>query len=203
MKRPFVAVVSAYAIGLLLAGMVQLSPVRLLALAFAFLVPALIFARFRPWLLWPLLVLTGWANLAGRTAVVSPDDLRALLGDETAIVCVRGILRETPHLKISRRDNLPVEHTLAQIQVQALRRGTDWQTAAGTVMVMTPGTLDGRFFAGQPVEISGVMGRPPVPLAEGLFDYREYLATRGIFYQLKAAATNAWQLGALPWPGRR
>ncbi len=201
MKRPFVAVVSAYAIGLLLAGMVQRSPVMLLALAFAVLVPALISAQLRPWLLWPLLALTGWANLASRTAVVSPNDLRALLGDENAIVAVRGTLRETPHLKISLRDDLPAEHTLAQIQVQELWRGDHWQTAAGSVMVMTPGTLDSRFFAGQPVEISGVIGRPPIPLAEGLFDYRGYLATRGIFYQLKAASTNAWQLGALPLAG--
>ena len=46
------------------------------------------------------------------------------------------------------------------------------------------------------MEITGVIARPPPPLAEGLFDYRDYLQTRGIFYQLKTSSTNDWQLGA-------
>jgi competence protein ComEC len=201
MKRPFVAVVSVYALGLLLAGIFHPPPVVLLALAFAVLVPALVFAKFRPWLIWPLLALAGWANLASRTGVVSPDDLRALLGDNDAIATVRGTLTETPHLKISVRDDLPVERSLAQIQVQALRRGATWQPAAGSIMVMTPGALDAHFFSGQPVEVSGVIGRPPTPLAEGLFDYLQYLATRGIYYQLKAGSTDDWRLGAAPLAG--
>ena len=46
------------------------------------------------------------------------------------------------------------------------------------------------------MEISGVIARPPPPLAEGLFDYRDYLQTRGIYYQLKTGSTNDWQLRA-------
>jgi competence protein ComEC len=66
------------------------------------------------------------------------------------------------------------------------------------IIVTTPGVLDRNFFAGQPVEISGVIEPPPLPVAEGLFDYREYLRTRGIYYQLKAGSTNDWRLGAAP-----
>ena len=44
------------------------------------------------------------------------------------------------------------------------------------------------------MEITGVIARPPPPLAEGLFDYRDYLQTRGIYYQLKTGSTNDWQL---------
>ena len=201
MKRPFVAVVSAYAIGLLLAGIFHAPPVLLLVLALAVLVPALAVARFRPWLIWPLLVLAGWANLAGRTAVVSPHDLRALLGDRESIATVRGTLIETPHLKISTRDDQPSERSLAQVRVEALQCSGHWQPATGSLMVMTPGTLGACFFAGQPVEISGVIRRPPTPLAEGLFNYREYLATRGIYYQLKAGSTDDWQLGETPLAG--
>ena len=201
MKRPLVAVVFGYTVGLVLAGILQLPPVVLWVLAFAVLVPALAFAKLRPWLIWPLLALAGWANLASRTAVVSPNDLRVLLGDAEIIAAVRGTLSETPHLKMSAPDDPSTQRSLAQIQVQALRRGANWQPAAGSIMVMTPGALGSRFFAGQPVEISGVMERPPTPLAEGLFDYREYLATRGIFYQLKAGSTNDWRLGATPLAG--
>ena len=52
------------------------------------------------------------------------------------------------------------------------------------------------FFAGQPVEISGVIAPPPPPLADGLFDYRDYLQTRGIYYQLKTSSTNDWKIRA-------
>jgi len=37
------------------------------------------------------------------------------------------------------------------------------------------------YFAGQSVEISGVIAPPGPPLAEGLFDFQAYLATRGIY----------------------
>ena len=36
--------------------------------------------------------------------------------------------------------------------------------------------------------------RPPPPLAEGLFDFQNYLATRGIYYQLKTESTNDWKI---------
>ena len=56
--------------------------------------------------------------------------------------------------------------------------------------------LPENFFAGQSAEISGVIARPGLPLAEGLFDDRDYLQTRGIFYELKTESTNDWQLRA-------
>src|ERR1035438_8016366 len=58
----------------------------------------------------------------------------------------------------------------------------------------TPDVLGADFFAGQRVEISGVISHPPPPLAEGLFDFQNYLATRGIYYQLKTESTNDWKL---------
>jgi hypothetical protein len=108
MKRPFVAVVSCYAIGLLLAGIFQPPLVALFGRLCSFFILAcraeasarrrvLVLEKLRPWLIWPLLALAGWTNLASRTAIVSPNDLRALLGDTNAIVTVRGTLIETPH----------------------------------------------------------------------------------------------------------
>ncbi len=132
------------------------------------------------------------------TAIVSPNDLRALLGDTNAIVTVRGTLIETPHWRITERDGRQTERSVAQVRVTALRRDANWRPAAGSMIVTTPGTLAASFFAGQPVEVTGVISRPAPPLAEGLFDYRDYLQTRGIFYQLKTSSTNDWQLGAAP-----
>ncbi len=196
MKRPLVAIVAGYVIGVLLAELFQPPLVALFGFAFAVFILALVFAKFRPWLLWLLMVLAGWTNLASRTAIVSPHDLRALLGDTNAIVMVRGTLAETPHLRITEYDDRQTERSVAQVRVTALRREADWQAADGIIIVTTPGVLAGDFFAGQPVEIDGVIGRPALPLAKGLFDYRDYLQTRGIYYQLKTRSTNDWQLGS-------
>ncbi len=218
MKRPLTAVVSCYATGLLLAGVFHPPLVALFAASFLVLALAcradlsrrsnakteavrrrvLVLEKLRSFLIWPLLALVGWTNLASRIAVVSPNDLRALLGNTNAIVTVRGTLIETPHLRITERDGQPAERSAAQVRVAALRRNSGWQPACGLIIVTTPGAPGGNFFAGQPVEISGVIGQPPLPLAVGLFDYRDYLQTRGIYYQLKTDSTNDWQLGAAP-----
>ncbi len=209
MKRPCVAVVSCYTIGLLLAGIFRPPLVALFGIAFAIFVLAcraeasarrqvLVLEKLRPLLLWLLIAFAGWTNLASRTAMVSPNDLRALLGDTNAIVTMRGTLIETPHLRITERDGQQTERSVAQVQVTALCRDANWRPAAGSIIVTTPGTLAASFFAGQPVEVTGVISQPASPLAGGLFDYRDYLQTRGIFYQLKTSSTNDWQLGAAP-----
>jgi ComEC/Rec2-related protein len=196
MKRPLVAVVSCYAAGLLLAQFFQPPLIALFVSSFGLLAITLAWGRLRPFLIWPLLVLVGWTNLVSHTAIISPDDLRTLLGNNAALVTVRGNLVETPHIKIIERDDQETEHSLAQVRVTGLQRDDNWQPACGSIIVTTPNPLPEKFFAGQPVEISGVIARPPPTLAEGLFDYRDYLQTRGIFYQLKTSSTNDWQLGA-------
>jgi len=40
---------------------------------------------------------------------------------------------------------------------------------------------DPEFFAGQVVEVVGVLAPPPVPVAEGLFDYRVCLRRQGVY----------------------
>jgi competence protein ComEC len=193
MKYPLVAVVVCYAAGLLLAEIFQPSLTALFAASFFILVLVLVLEKLRPFLIWPLLMLAGWTNLIFHTAVISPNDLRAIIGNPDAIVAVRGNLVETPKKKISERDGEENEHSLARVRVNELRRGETWQPAVGEIIVTTPGALPENIFAGQCVEISGVITRPPPPLAEGLFDYRDYLQTRGIYYQLKTESTNDWQ----------
>jgi ComEC/Rec2-related protein len=194
MKRPLTVVVSCYVIGLLLAYFSQPPLIALFVSSLGLLMVALVWGRFRPLLTWPLLVLVGWTNLVSHTAIVSPNDLRALLGNNATLATVRGTLIETPHLKIVERNDGQTEHILAQVQITELRSGENWRTASGKIIVTTPGILASNFFAGQVVEISGVIAPPPAPLADGLFDYRDYLQTRGIFYELKTRSTNDWQL---------
>jgi len=105
-------------------------------------------------------------------------------------------LTETPKIKISERDSGQAEHSLAQIRVAEIRAGENWQPALGQIQVTTPSALPENFFAGQSVEIFGVIARPGFPLAEGFFDDRDYLQTRGIYYELKTESTNDWRLRA-------
>src|SRR6202044_3989266 len=105
-----------------------------------------------------------------------------------------GALIETPKIKINERGDRQTEHSLAQIRVTEIRRDNNWQPALGKIIVTTPSALPVNFFAGQSVEISGVIARPAFPPAEGLFDDRDYLQTRGIFYELKTDSPNDWQL---------
>ena len=194
MKRPFVTVVSFYAIGLLLAESFKPPPVALFIASFFIFILFFVLQKFRPFLLCALLALSGWTNLIFHTALISPNDLRRLIGDETEIATVRGTLGETPQLKRSRRGELEMEHTLAHVRVTEIQRSGDWQPAVGEIIVSTPGDLAAGFFGGQSVEIKGVISRPASPLAEGLFDDRAYLETRGIFYELKTQSTNDWKL---------
>ena len=194
MNRPLASVVFAYAAGLLLAQVFHPPLTALFAAAFFILVLVLVLEKLRPWLLWPLLALTGWTNFAVHTTELSPNDLRRLLGGEPALVTVRGTLAETPRQKIFIRDEQERWHSVARVRVTEIRRTENFSPATGEILVATPGIPAAHFFAGQPVEIAGVIAQPPLPVAEGLFDYRHYLATRGIFYQLKTESTNDWQL---------
>ena len=194
MKRPLVAVVSAYVIGLLLAQLSHPPLTALFAASFCALVLVCLFAKFRAYSVWSLFALIGWTNFAAHTAILWPQDLRNLLGKEPVLVTARGTLAETPRLKIILRDDQEHWRSVARVCVRELRRDQAFQPAVGEVLVATPDVLGADFFAGQTVEITGVVAPPPPPLAEGLFDYRDYLATRGIYYQLKTESTNDWKL---------
>jgi len=194
MNRPLVSVVLVYAAGLLLGSFLQPPPVALLGVTALVALATLASARLRPLGFWPLVVLAGWTNFLCHTAVVSPHDLRTLTGNDSALVAVRGELAETPRLKISVHDEQETWRHVARVRVSEIRFAENFVPATGELLVTTPGQPSPEYFTGQAVEISGVIARPPLPLADGLFDFQNYLATRGIYYQLKTVSTNDWQL---------
>jgi competence protein ComEC len=196
MKRPLVPVALSYVAGILLAEFFHPPLAVLFFLSFAVLFTALAWSRPRMFLLCPLLVLVGWTNLTSRTTVLSPQDLRAVLGTNPALVTVRGALAETPSQRVFERDEQELWRSLAQVDVTALKEGTNWSPVMGRVMTSTTGQLPTEFFSGQPVEITGLLAPPAAPIAEGLFDYRAHLARQGIYFQLKVAATNAWRVAS-------
>jgi competence protein ComEC len=195
MKRPLVGVTLVYVAGLLLAEYLQPPLTLLFAISLSLAAAAICLGRARPWLLWPLLLCAGWTNLVSRTTPVSPHDLRLIQGEAAEIVTVRGAFCETPAHRIYVRNEKESVRSIAQLGVSHLKRhGAAWQAAFGEVLTITPVMLPEGFFAGRVVEVTGVLAPPPVPAAEGLFDYRAYLRRHGVYYQLTAASINDWRL---------
>ncbi len=194
MKRPLLPVALCYGVGLLLAEAVQPPLTWLFVATFAVLLAAISWTKARGWLLWPLLVLVGWTNLVSRTTVLSPDDLRVLVGNEPILATMRGTLEETPSVRVYDQANQEISRTLVPLRVTALARQEEWQSARGRIMVTSKGALPSDFFAGREVEITGVLAPPPAPIAPGLFDYRAFLSRKGIYYQLKADGSRDWRL---------
>ncbi len=195
MKRPLASLALAYAAGLLLAQLFHPALPALFATAFLVLVLVIVLEKLRAFLIFPLLTLVGWTNFETRTAVISPNDLRVQIGFTAALVSVRGTLLETPSLRIFLRDEELMKRSVVAVRVEKIRRDNEWLPATGDLIVTTPGEVSENFFIGQPVEISGVLARPPTPIVEGIFDYRAYLEHLGIFYALKTDGTNSWRLG--------
>ena len=194
MKRPLLPVALCYAGGLLFAEAAQPPLLWLFTASFVLLLVAVLFSRLRLLMLWPLIVLVGWTNMVNRTATISPDDLRVVVGNEPIIGTVRGTLLETPSLRVRERGGGDLAHTLVQVHVSDLLLKDVWQPSTGKVIVTTKGQLPAEFFAGREVEITGVIAPPQTPIAPGLFDYRTYLARQGIYFQLKADSRSDWRI---------
>lgn len=198
MKRPLIPVALLYVFGILLGGFTLPLP-WLFILSLGLGITALIWARARPFLLCPLLILFGWTNLARHAAVISPYDVRIVAGEHDLLGTLRGKLRETPHYRVYHHDARETEQTTAQIEITAFRADDqNWQPASGRVIASVRGILPETFFAGQIVEITGVLRPVKGPIAEGLFDYRAFLSREGIYYQLQTESGGDWRIVSSP-----
>jgi len=198
MRRPLLPVAILFTGGILLASRVALSPFILLGISSALVILAFAWGRARPLVLWLLIPCASWADYAVGTWVISPHDVRRLMVDEAALVTLRGVLLETPSLRMYEQDEQASWRTLSRLEVSALQPNQkDWCPANGKVAITTPGLLT-NFFAGQTVEINGVLELPKIASAEGTFDYRAYLSEQGIFYRLKVGSEKDWRVVASP-----
>jgi competence protein ComEC len=197
MKRPLLMVALCYGGGVVLAEFTPVIPpaVPFLVGSAALALLALCWARARPVLTWVALFVAGAANLAFRQALLSPHDLREVIGAKPEIVSIRGRLSETPYQRVYEHGDQESWRTMAQVQVTDVRlRDGLWRPAFGRVIASTPGIVGGEFFGGRRVELEGVLREPRLPVAEGGFDYRRYLARQGIYYQLQVDSPNDWRI---------
>ncbi len=195
MKRPLLWVALFHVCGILISRYIPLSPYPLLAASGCVTIVAFAWSRARLYLLYALCVLTGCTNYSLHTAIISPFDIRRLLGQEPAIASIRGVLLETPTERVFVLGEKESWSSVAQIRLTELRtNGGAWAPAEGIIAITTLGTISTNYFGGQPVEIIGVAARPKIAAAEGTFDYRAYLADKGIYYQLRVSSDKDWQL---------
>jgi competence protein ComEC len=198
MRRPLLWVACFYVAGVLIGDRLE-PPLPGLFLADGLTALAcFLLTRLRPVLLGLLVCLVGWTGMTVRTAILSPHDLRLLVAGEAELVTARGRLTDTPSWRLHQRKDIEATNTLAELQVDFVKRGGEWHPASGQISVSTRGPLGPEFFAGRRVEVVGVLRVPKPAQAEGLFDYRSYLARRGIYFQLSADSTNDWRIADAP-----
>ena len=193
-RYPLVPAALAYGGGVWLGASCAPPLPVLFAMVVVLLLLALVLPRWRGGLLWPLLFALGWTNIALRSAVLSPVDLRVLTRGSVELVTLRARLVETPTFRIFERDAQESWRSHALVEVSALGRQGEWQPATGRVAVTTPGVLGTEFFAGRAVELTGILREPLGAAAPGLFDYRAFLAWQGVWLQLQCADPNDWRL---------
>ena len=194
MNKPFGYLLSAYASGIIAAYFAPVSTGIIFLITAAIITTALIWLQARSILLLFGLFSLGMANLSWRLDVLSPCDLRTIIGEETVLATVRGELQEAPSIRITERRNESVNRTLAIICVNAVRMKSEWKPATGNLMTFTPGVLSSSYFRGQCIEITGILKRPKGPAACGLFDYRSYLKWLGVHYVLETEGEGDWNI---------
>src|SRR6266508_5463316 len=122
MNRPLAIVALLYAGGVLLGNLLSLPLPWLFSFSLGLAGAFFFWRAARVYLLSLLVVLTGWTNLATRTAVISPCDLRTLIGTNLEFVTLRGTLCDTPSQRVYEHRDRESWRTLARVNVAVLQR---------------------------------------------------------------------------------
>jgi competence protein ComEC len=200
MKRPLLPV-GLLLMGGILFGQWACPPLPLLfGASFAVAAAALVWNGDRARLLALLLFLTGWTDACWHGAILSPHDLRLLLGGQPRFVTLRGTVQAPPSQRIFERDQRELWHSSALIEADGILSNGLWQPAAGKVVAGSPGILPTNIFEGQRVEVAGMIQPPRGPAARGMFDPRAFYEREGVFFQLQTSGPGDWQAAGGPRP---
>lgn len=183
-----------YVIGILAGRLLVVPPGGLFLLAGVLLSLALIGRRELSWPLPGLLLAMGWLNVTLATAVLSPLDLRHTQDGAPELVWVRARLARDPVLRLDTRAGEERWRSQVLVRVEAIKQRGRWQPAQGPVLARVPTRLPDAYHAGQGVEIYGILRPPALPIAEGLFDYRQHLRWQGIHFELITQDLRDWRL---------
>jgi competence protein ComEC len=210
MKRfPLLLITALFAGGIIAGGFLPVSYKWWLGTAAVCAAAGWLVVPARQLLAWILISLCGASLFACHDQIVSPNDLRLILGNEAKLASMKGFLTETPsytHFVEKGREHF---RTSCRMRVAEITLpGQNPVFAEGTILITVPARLPEGFYSGQTAKVEGVVALPPKALAPGLFDYRKYLAGQRTYYQLQCRETNDWKLPAgassasLPWSDR-
>ena len=141
-----------------------------------------------------MLFAIGFVNQTFHLRHTPENDLRKLAGDKPQIVSLTGCLATTPEHRVSEMRG--AERLRSSVELEFAEIQTNWSTlpAIGTVLVSAPLRLYKRFYVGRKLTVTGILEQPPVEQALGMFSYRDYLARRGIHFQLRTKSLRDWRL---------
>jgi len=166
----------AWMVGIFLADALHAPLWYLVAGSIGFGVPAMALRqhpRLRLTFLALCVAAAGGARLAAAEIPALPHSIRLL--NDSGEVQIRGIVVEDPRRL--------ADGQRVVIAADSVRAGESWQPAEGLALVTLPRYPE-RFY-GDRLELTGTLTTPRAAARSGDFDYRVYLARRGIFSLMK------------------
>ncbi len=146
----------------------------------------------RPVMLSILIIMVGWANFALQTSPISPADIRHHAPPSGIIANVQGTLTAAPAVRAGGL----AERYLIQLELEAAQFANDWLAVRGCIVISTTNQMASNLFAGQRIEMDGVLLEPERAPAPGFFNYRNKLGRGGIWRELRTDEFS--QLKVLP-----
>jgi len=187
MKQPLLSVIILLIAGIALGNSMELPIWPLLVFGLVACIAALLVQKLRAWLLPTILVFCGATSISIQRQIVSPFDLRTFDLHAEELTTIQGkvlLVRQKPALDDSR--NEPARYAV-WIQLNHIRLNRDgWKQAHGKVVASVEFADADRITPGQTIQLFGILSSPPGPFAPGMFDYRQHLANRGIYFLLRS-----------------
>lgn len=206
MKRPLGWVIIYLAAGILLGWLVRVPVAMWLFAGLTLAAICLASNRWRRRLLPALLIVSGGANISLHQEVICPVDLRLLLDGQPQLTTFEGTISRVERQTTLRSDGRTMPRTSVLLGVNRMRkeRGS-WESTHGQILATTRTDDEATLHGGQKVRIFGVCQYPPGAFASGMFDYRKYLASRGVYFELEfegAGDVTILRDSAISWPRR-
>lgn len=116
-----------------------------------------------------------WFYAQARSTSFSPCHLKNILGDVSQTIIAEGVVAQMPTQK--GKDEVDFVFEVQRVQ------GVDgWEKAEGSIQIFVKGELRKEVHYGDVLRWTGFVFPPEPPRNPGQFDYRSFLANRGIFY---------------------
>ncbi|MEN9733780.1 MAG: putative hydrolase [Verrucomicrobiota bacterium] len=137
-----------------------------------------------------------------------PSDLRLEVWSDPLEVSMRGAVVGQPVVHSETRRGRVQERIRVELRVEEIDpEHQGWRPVFGRVWVQTQGRLPEGVYPGSFVEVHGLLGRPPIAAASGVFDLRRYLRRNGIHFILEAVPASGWRIPSegehpIPWAVR-